>query len=175
MEINLVRIKALAKERGDENYAFRSFLKGLDVSDKKLDSIVREITQRVSAQIDCGTCRNCCKGPTPTVSKEEILNMTEHLKIPQQEFEERYISFNDREAACMLKSPCPFFQKNSCLVEDVKPQMCRTYPYLLKEDFRFRLLGVIDNYEVCPIVFNVYEELKRKLWHDDIYDSDYDC
>lgn len=164
MEIDLVRIKELAKEREGENFAFRSFLKVLDISDKRLDSIVRRITREVSAQIDCGACRNCCKRLSPAVSKKEIINIAKYLKIPQQEFEERYSSFNKRTATYILRSPCPFFQENSCLIEDVRPEMCRTYPYLLKKEFRFRLLGVIANYEVCPIVFNVYEELKRELW-----------
>jgi len=34
-----------------------------------------------------------------------------------------------------------------------------------KEDFVFRLIGVVGNYDVCPIVFNVYEQLKAELWH----------
>jgi len=28
------------------------------------------------------------------------------------------------------------------------------------------LIGVVQNYDVCPIVFNVYEQLKAELWHD---------
>jgi hypothetical protein len=27
------------------------------------------------------------------------------------------------------------------------------------------LIGVVENYDVCPIVFNVYEQLKAELWH----------
>jgi hypothetical protein len=27
------------------------------------------------------------------------------------------------------------------------------------------LLAVVENYSVCPIVFNVYENLKEALWH----------
>ncbi|MFQ6083710.1 MAG: YkgJ family cysteine cluster protein, partial [Candidatus Aminicenantia bacterium] len=60
---------------------------------------------------------------------------------------------------------CPFFQNNSCIIEEARPEMCRTYPSLLEDDFRFRLLNVIKNYEICPIVFNVYEELEQILWY----------
>ena len=28
-------------------------------------------------------------------------------------------------------------------------------------------MGVIQNYSICPIVFNVYEQLKKELWHRD--------
>jgi hypothetical protein len=34
---------------------------------------------------------------------------------------------------------------------------------LNKDEFVFRLMGVIGNYEICPIVFNVYEMLKRRF------------
>jgi hypothetical protein len=28
-------------------------------------------------------------------------------------------------------------------------------------------MGVIGNYGICPIVFNVYERLKEELWVDE--------
>ena len=38
------------------------------------------------------------------------------------------------------------------------------------KEFVFRLWNVMGNCSVCPIVFNVYEHLKDKLWHTD-YDD----
>ncbi len=34
-----------------------------------------------------------------------------------------------------------------------------------EENWAFRLMDVIANCSVCPIVFNVYEALKEELWH----------
>ena len=45
----------------------------------------------------------------------------------------------------------------------------RSFPHLDKEEFVTRLWAVVDNYSICPIVFNVYEILKDKLWqHNDV-------
>lgn len=40
---------------------------------------------------------------------------------------------------------------------------CISYPHLHKKDFTSRLIGVIENCSVCPIVFNVYERLKERI------------
>ena len=40
--------------------------------------------------------------------------------------------------------------------------------------FRSRLYGVLANYEICPIVFNVFERLKDEVWHhDDFVEDDF--
>ena len=35
----------------------------------------------------------------------------------------------------------------------------------IKKNFTSRLMGVIGNCSVCPIVFNVYELLKGEIWY----------
>ena len=52
-----------------------------------------------------------------------------------------------------------------------RPKDCVSYPYLLKKDFTSRLMGVIGNCSVCPIVFNVYELLKDEVWHKHFSDD----
>jgi hypothetical protein len=101
METDLIKIENLAKEREDENWTFRTFLKGYDI--KNLDTIVHKLFKQVSEAIDCTACGNCCKAIQPS---------------------------------------------------------------LKKKDFVFRLIGVVNNYSICPIVFNVYEALKNKLKSD---------
>lgn len=164
MEKNLDVIKSLAIANEDQNFEFRSFLKMLQISDKKLDSIVKKITSGVMKEINCNECRNCCKVSAPSLEKDEIVIISNYLKITETEFIEEYLYMEDQEAnELSVKIPCPFFKNDSCTIKEVKPIMCRDYPYLLKKGFRGRLLGVIDNYEICPIVFNVYEELKQKF------------
>ena len=43
-------------------------------------------------------------------------------------------------------------------------------------NFVFRLWGVVENCSICPIVFNVYEQLKGELWHsgDDEFADDHE-
>jgi len=38
METDLNKIRKLSKEKEDENWEFRSFLKGCDISEEKIDS-----------------------------------------------------------------------------------------------------------------------------------------
>jgi hypothetical protein len=59
-------------------------------------------------------------------------------------------------------SPCLFLKDLKCSVYESRPADCKSYPHLHKKDITSRLLGVIDNYSECPIVFNVYEELKTE-------------
>jgi hypothetical protein len=61
--------------------------------------------------------------------------------------------------------PCPFLSGNTCTVYDVRPEDCRSYPHLRKGEFVFRLMGVVCNCAVCPIVYNVLERLKGEFWH----------
>ena len=59
IEKDLKIIESVAREKDDENWEFRSFLKQHDYGIDKLDAIVHRITDEVSAQIDCTQCGNC--------------------------------------------------------------------------------------------------------------------
>lgn len=72
MEIDLKRIRQLSKKKEDENWEFRSFLKGCDIPAKKIDSIVHKLYRRVSAEIDCKARANCCKEVRPVLSQADI-------------------------------------------------------------------------------------------------------
>ena len=60
--------------------------------------------------------------------------------------------------------PCPFLKENSCTCYTFRPSDCRSYPHLHKNDFTSRLMDVIENSSLCPIVYNMYESLKEELW-----------
>jgi Fe-S-cluster containining protein len=47
-----------------------------------------------------------------------------------------------------------------CNVYAARPDDCRSYPHLHKDDFLSRSVGTIENYRICPIIYNVYERLK---------------
>ena len=46
---------------------------------------------------------------------------------------------------------------------EVRPEDCRSYPHIWKNGFATRLMGVLNNYSICSIVFNVYEQLKSEF------------
>jgi hypothetical protein len=61
IETDIKKIKKISKKKEDENWEFRSFLKGYDTDVEELDSIVQRLYYQVSAEIDCTACANCCK------------------------------------------------------------------------------------------------------------------
>lgn len=164
IERDLFKIKRLGKERERENLEFRTFLKVCDVSSDKIDEIVHELYEKFSSEIDCKTCANCCKELSLTLGDENIKRVSKSLNITPSEFETRYVHENEWNEKILKDKPCPFLKNNLCQIFEVCPKDCREYPYIYKPNFTFRLLGVVENYSICPIVFNVYEALKRELW-----------
>ncbi|MFA5865759.1 MAG: hypothetical protein WC975_13885, partial [Phycisphaerae bacterium] len=66
-----LEIRAKSKEK--ENWAFRGFLKSQDrMSERALDRLVHEITDRVWAAIDCRACGRCCREISPSFSEKDV-------------------------------------------------------------------------------------------------------
>lgn len=162
LELNLETIQKLAAERENENWEFRAFLKWQ--SSKKHDALVHRLYKRISEEIDCTTCGNCCREMSPTLKRADVRRLAEGVGVSTEEIEKHCLeSEEERGAFIMKEKPCPFLKEDSCTVYPHRPKDCRSYPHLHKKDFASRLLGVIDNYSICPIVFNVYEHLKEEL------------
>ncbi len=162
---DLAYIKIKALEREDENIRFRSYLKFHELSSEEIDAIVHGILAEVTLQIDCTKCGNCCKKISPVLEDEDICTFANGLGMPEDQFRAQYLTHEkDRRDNIIFKAlPCPFLEGNKCLNYDSRPKECRSYPHLHKGDFTGRLIGVLHNYEICPIVFNVYERLKAAV------------
>lgn len=162
IETNLEKIASLAEKRQDENYRFRTFLKNRD--DKKTDQVVHRLNDEISAQIDCTTCGNCCKTYMISLEKADITRLSGFLGITDEECMSKYLEVSQEERTIIFnKIPCHFLCENKCTVYAARPEDCRSYPHLHNENFTSRLYGVISNYAVCPIVFNVFERLKDEM------------
>ena len=59
--------------------------------------------------------------------------------------------------------PCHFLKGTSCSIYEHRFTECREFPHLNKPHFRGRLFGTMQYYEICPIIFNVVEQLKEAL------------
>lgn len=165
LEIDLETIQKLAKQREKENWEFRSFLKGSDYPSEKIDEIVHGLVQEVSSRIDCTKCGNCCKTVKPVLTTKDIEKFSEGLGITIAQFKEEYLVEDKEEDGFVFKIlPCPLLKDTLCSQYAYRPAVCRSFPHLHSKDFVFRLMQAIENYSVCPIVFNVYENLKNELW-----------
>jgi uncharacterized protein len=160
IETNLNRIRKLAKAREDENWDFRSYLKQRD--DAEVDGLVHEILEEVTAAIDCTQCANCCIALGTCVTPDDIRRLAGALDITEQAFKAEFVKEDD-VGPILGGKPCAFLKDKRCSVYEHRPADCADYPNLHKDGFVFRLMSVVNNCAVCPIVFNVYECLKDEM------------
>ena len=162
LELDLKKIKLLAEKNEEKNWRFRSFLKFRD--DLRIDNIVHRLYREISKDIDCTQCANCCRELKPLITKKEVKLIAASLNMHEEAFLEKYTDFDHDEKKLSLKeSPCSFLKENKCTVYKYRPSDCRSFPHLHKIDFTTRLISVLQNYSICPIVFNLYEQLKIDL------------
>jgi len=162
LELDLEKIKRLAERNEENNWRFRAFLKFGD--DHKIDRIVHGLYQEISRDIDCTQCGNCCRELRPLLAKKEVKLLANFINIPEDEFREHYteVDHNDKKTR-LRETPCAFLKDKKCTVYECRPADCRSFPHLHKRDFTARLINVLQNYSICPIVFNVYEQLKIEM------------
>jgi Fe-S-cluster containining protein len=76
----------------------------------------------------------------------------------------RFVEKDKFEDTKYLKdSPCKYLVDKVCMIYVDRPEDCKSYPHTHKRNFISRTLGMIENYGICPIVYNVYENLKVEL------------
>lgn len=161
MEIDLNKIKYLGEIKEEENFKFRSFLKGQDPD--KIDRNVNELNEKYFELIDCKECGNCCNNLQPLIKKDDLERLKNELGIKEEQIKNELLE-KDEDGNLRFKDlPCRFLEDKKCTIYKNRPEDCKSFPHLHKKDINSRLFGVIDNYSICPIVFNVYEELKIKL------------
>lgn len=166
MEYEIENLKKMSKEKEEENWRFRAFLKwDSELSDKKLDRLVFEITDSLWSTIDCTVCGRCCEQLKPAFSKKEQQHLAKRFGLSVEQLREKYLHYDneDEPAWRTRQTPCPFLESKKCSIYEDRPQECRDYPYLYKSDFSSRTIGMIERTLTCPVVYSVMEELKKKL------------
>ncbi len=162
LELNIERIKQIARLKEDENYEFRTYLKVLD--SKEVDKYVHRLHREISNKIDCTECGNCCNNLRPLLTDRELKYLSDLENIDLSEFITKYVEIDTFENIKYLKdTPCRYLKNNKCIIYHNRTNDCKSYPHTHKVDFTSRTLGAIENYEICPIVYNLYESLKEEL------------
>ncbi len=169
IETNLKFIESEAEKNWADNWNFRSYLHK-EILPQEVDRKVSALNREVSAAIDCTACGNCCREVFPFMSEDDILRLAVGMKITVAELiaQTRLESSAER---VFCHRPCPLLADNKCKVYNDRPVDCRDYPHLDKPDFLANSIGTIENYRVCPIVFNVYNRLKMSFSYNP--DKDY--
>ena len=164
-DVPLIRRYARANEPEDNQ--FRAFLKHqLPISNGELDALVVGTTREVWSKIDCLACGNCCRTLQVVIDDTDIARLSTRLQLSTREFRSRFVATAPDGVKFFSRSPCPFLgDNNACSVYEDRPQSCRDFPYLLDPGFRRRSIATLENVATCPIVFNVWQSLKRRFSH----------
>ena len=108
---------------------------------------------------------NCYKTIGPRLIDKDIERLAKHLKMKVADFTNQYI-ITDEDGDFVFKDhPCPFLMPdNYCMVYENRPRACREYPHTDRKRF-FQILPLSHkNYETCPVVYDIFEELKLRNW-----------
>lgn len=136
---------------------FRSFLKSLDTDD--LDSLINKMDEELFARTDCPNCSNCCKAIVPTLNDDDIARISRFLGLSEEDFKTKYLDEADEEWLINIR-PCPFLAEKGCTIYDYRPEVCRNYPFTGQKEISFKLLTLVSNSGVCPVVYEIFERLK---------------
>jgi Fe-S-cluster containining protein len=146
-----------------ENWMFRSFLKGED--EIEVDKLVHKMHRELFDKVDCIACSNCCILTRIALTPKDIEKISRRLGMMKDVFSAKYLRRNDDGDMEIYETPCPFHTEKGCSIYDIRPQDCRTYPHTNKTEITSRLIGLVNNCEICPVVFEIFERLKN-IYHD---------
>jgi Fe-S-cluster containining protein len=152
-----------AERYDEENYRFLRSLKHRDYGYDP-DELVSELHERAFQIVDCRRCANCCRTLHIRFEEQDIEQIAEHLSLSTVEFIETYLELDqDTRAYKTRDKPCPFLDDdNRCTIYAIRPTVCREYPYTDKEGLVFRTISVANNTLVCPAVYWIVDEMKRR-------------
>lgn len=149
----------LLASKNIENIFFKKHLRNF--SGQQIDQHIHELYELVAKQIDCTKCANCCKKLEPGLDDKEISILAQKRNMSPESFRSSFVGYDGD--ACFLKTkPCMFLNGEVCSIYHQRPAACAGYPHLDGKDMKFKR-SLWSNYLVCPIVFNVIEQLKATL------------
>jgi Fe-S-cluster containining protein len=131
---------------------------------KRLDLLMQDLHDEEFKKTDCLACANCCKTTSPIFTEKDISRISKHLKMKERNFIDQYLLRDDDDYMVLKEAPCTFLDSdNTCFIYDVRPKACSEYPHTNRRKFIQLTNLTLKNTEVCPAVFNIVEELKKKL------------
>jgi Fe-S-cluster containining protein len=165
IETNPDKIKKLSLAKEGENWGFRSFLKSCEIPVRRIDESVRKFYKLVTKKIDCTKCHNCCTENKTVLTRDDVIRISKKLNFSVKDFEKEYlVNTETGEGFIFNRKPCPFLKANTCSIYTFRPRYCVLYPHICQDGFVKRLISVIHNCSICPIVFNIFELLKEDIW-----------
>ena len=159
--IKIENLETLAKEKLDENFKFRTYLKN-HADPQELDVQFKQLHEKYFAMYDCSKCRNCCIKLKGTIPENDLKRDAEYLKVTINEFKDKYLDDKPSNHEYDTKNcPCDFFNGKECVLGDCKPESCKNYPHTNKDNRLASMWSIVDSASICPVVYEIIEELKK--------------
>ncbi|MCZ8230532.1 YkgJ family cysteine cluster protein [Flavobacterium sp.] len=162
MKPDLSEIKKLAKDKHNENKKYFDKLK--KKTPKNLDYVMQELHDNEFKKTNCLDCANCCKTTGPLFTIADIERIAKHLRVKPQQFMAQYLRVDEDNDYVLQTVPCAFLdQDNTCFIYEVRPKACREFPHTDRKKFQQISDITLKNIPICPAVYNIVEEMKKKL------------
>lgn len=144
--------------RFSENEAFRNYLNNRD--GLRIDELVFQLNEQIAPQIDCTQCGACCNQLMVNITEAEAAATASFLNQSLESFKQQYVEQGWSDKMIMNAIPCHFLKDCSCTIYEKRFTECRAFPNLDQPNFKSRLFATLIHYGMCPIIYNVIEELK---------------
>lgn len=129
----------------------------------KMDTIVQELHEEVSENIDCLSCARCCRTLGPAIYDKDIERIAKALRIKPSEVVASYLKVDEDGDYVFKTMPCPFLQAdNYCSIYESRPKACREYPHTDRKKFEQIYKLTVKNSVTCPIAYEVLTKLLNK-------------
>ena len=170
MMITPEKVAYYAKKNEKKNIRFRTWLK-THAEPAELDAHCQRLHKALFSDYDCSRCRNCCKQYHGLIPAEDIERDAAFLSLTVEEFRDRFLAEEKEpgEDAYNTKSEsCDFLQKDgTCLLNELKPESCKKYPYTDQQDRISSLFSFLSIISVCPVAYEIWEQLKMEYGYRD--------
>ena len=160
---NALHLKQLAKNASVDSKKLISKIKAK--KPRNLDTLFYEKHIEAFTKIDCLSCANCCKSLGPRITDKDIEKLSKYLRLKSTEFIATYLKIDEDNDYVFKLMPCAFLAPdNYCMVYENRPRACREYPHTDRKRFYQILPLSHKNCETCPVVYDIFEELKKGNW-----------
>jgi uncharacterized protein len=135
----------------------------------EVDDLFHMLHDEAFSKFDCLRCANCCSSISPIVTVRDIDKLAKHFKIKPSVFIEQYLHVDEENDYVFNQSPCPFLMPdNYCMIYESRPKACREYPHTDRRKMQQIFKLTLKNCEVCPVVYEILEEMKKDCLNDKI-------
>lgn len=155
-----------AQANVDDYIAFGYYIELDERTDTDLDTLIDQIANPIIDGIDCTQCGNCCRSLDVYLEPSDAKRLSSGTQILYETLVNLHID-QDRAAAVdewgvFKHKPCVFLEGKICSIYEYRPNSCREYP-VFTPDFRWTVQEVLGGVGLCPIIYNMIEQLKIEL------------